>query len=74
MIKLKTRNGDDYFYLNVDLFEAIIQREGNTSEIRLTSGKAYLSIESPETIANRVTMMKMSSELAKPKNGGIYGI
>lgn len=68
MISLRVRGGDTY-YLNVDLIESIIEREGNTSEIRLTNGKVYSSIESPEQLANRVTRAQMSSELAKPKEG-----
>lgn len=68
MISLRIRGGDPY-YLNVDLIESIIEREGNTSEIRLTNGKIYTSIESPEQLANRVTRAQMSSELAKPKEG-----
>ena len=69
MLSLKTRVGGDTFYLNVDLIESIIEREGNTSEIRLTNGKVYSSIESPQQIANRVSFAQMSSELAKPKEG-----
>ncbi len=68
MISLRIRGGDT-FYLNVDLIESIIEREGNTSEIRLTNGKIYSSIESPDQLANRVTRAQMSSELAKPKEG-----
>jgi uncharacterized protein YlzI (FlbEa/FlbD family) len=67
MIAIKTRNGGDTFYLNIELIESIIEREGNTSEIRLTNGHIYTSIESPKSIANRVSLMRMSSELAKPK-------
>ena len=69
MISLRPRAGGGAFYLNVGLIEAIIEREGNTSEIRLTNGKIYTSIESPEQLANRVTRAQMSSELAKPKEG-----
>ena len=66
MISLRVHGGDT-FYLNVDLIESIIERQGNTSEIRLTNGKIYSSIESPEQLANRVSFAQMSSELSKPK-------
>jgi len=66
MIALKTRSGGDTYHLNTELIEAIIEREGNTSEIRLTNGHVYTSIESPHSIANRISLMKMSSELGKP--------
>lgn len=66
MISLRIHGGDT-FYLNVDLIESIIERQGNTSEIRLTNGKIYSSIESPEQLANRVSFAQMSSELSKPK-------
>ena len=69
MISLRPRAGGDTFYLNVDLIESIIERQGNTSEIRLTNGKIYSSIESPEQLANRVSFAQMSSELSKPKEG-----
>jgi uncharacterized protein YlzI (FlbEa/FlbD family) len=68
MIALKTRIGGDTFYLNIDLIESIIEREGNTSEIRLTNGKIYSSIEAPDTISNRITFIKMSSELSRPRS------
>jgi len=68
MISLRIHGGD-IFYLNVDLIESIIERQGNTSEIRLTNGKIYSSIESPEQLANRVSFAQMSSELSKPKEG-----
>ncbi len=69
MISLRPRAGGDTFYLNVGLIEAIIERQGNTSEIRLTNGRIYSSIESPEQLANRVSFAQMSSELSKPKEG-----
>ena len=69
MIALKTRVAGDTFYLNVSLIETIIEREGNTSEIRLTNGNIYTSIESPQQVANRVSFAQMSSELSKPKEG-----
>ena len=68
MIALKTRIGGDTFYLNIDLIESIIEREGNTSEIRLTNGKIYSSIEAPDTISKRITFIKMSSELSRPRS------
>ena len=71
MIALKTRTGGDIFYLNVDLIEVIFEREGNTSEIMLTNGHRYTSIEAPNQISNRITLMKMASELAKPKANNI---
>jgi uncharacterized protein YlzI (FlbEa/FlbD family) len=67
MISLKTRSGGDTFYLNTELIESIVEREGNTSEIRLTNGHVYTSIESPGSISNRVSLAQMSSELSKPK-------
>lgn len=67
MIALKTRVGGYTFYLNVDLIESIIEREGNTSEIRLTNGNVYLSIESPDQVSKRVSFIKMSPELSRPK-------
>ena len=67
MISLRIHGGDT-FYLNSDLIESIIERQGNTSEIRLTSGKIYSSIESPEQLANRVSFAQMSSKLSIPKN------
>ena len=44
------------FYINADLVESIIERQGNTSEIRLTNGKIYSSIESPEKVSKRVSI------------------
>jgi len=67
MISLKARNGGDTFYLNTELIESIVEREGNTSQITLTNGHIYTSIESPEKIANRVSFAQMASELNKPK-------
>jgi hypothetical protein len=54
MISVKSRRGDSMCYLNTQLIECIIEREGNTSEIVLTSGHIYTSIESPKTISERI--------------------
>jgi uncharacterized protein YlzI (FlbEa/FlbD family) len=67
MISIKAY-GDEKFYINTDLIESIIERQGNTSEIRLTNGHIYTSIESPEKLSNRISMAQMSSQLAKPKS------
>lgn len=68
MIRIKSRNGQNEYWLNVDLIETILECEGNTSEIILTNGHIYRSIEPPNQIANRVAFMKMSSELSKPRS------
>lgn len=68
MIRIKSRNGQTEYWITVDLIEAIFEREGNTSEIIMTNGHIYTSIEPPDSIANRVTFMKMSSELSKPRS------
>lgn len=67
MIKIKPLNGEEPFYLNAELIESITQCQGNTSQIRLTNGRVYFSIESPEQLANRITLYQKSSELAKPR-------
>ena len=71
MIRVRARNGGDPYHLNVNMIESIIEREGNTSEIRLTNGRVYSSIESPDQLSNRVSFMLMSSELNTPKEGGL---
>lgn len=50
IVALKTRRGD-IFYINTELVEAIYEREGNTSEILLTTGRRYDCIHSMDTVA-----------------------
>lgn len=50
MIELTTQRGEK-FYLNASLIERIIERQGNTSEIFLTTGQTATCIESPDKVA-----------------------
>ena len=58
MIEIRDRRGDSTFYLAVDLIEAIFEREGNMSEIRTTTGRLYTSIESKDSIAEKVNISR----------------
>lgn len=49
LVEIKDRQGN-LFYLNTELVEVVIEREGNTSEIVLTNGKRYTSIKSPAEV------------------------
>jgi hypothetical protein len=42
------------FYVNTELIEAIFVRTGNTSEIKLTTGRYVTCIESPEYVAKAI--------------------
>jgi len=53
MIEIKMRNGETFF-LQVSLIEALLEREGNTTEIVTTTGKFYHSIWSKDKIANLI--------------------
>jgi len=53
MIEIKMRNGDTIF-LRVSLIEAILEREGNTSEIITTTNRRYYSLWSKEKIADLI--------------------
>lgn len=65
MILLKDLHGNEY-HLNMDLIESIFECQGNTSEIILTNGKRYTSIESPRYISNKINLMKISIQINKP--------
>ena len=49
-----TNSRFEKFYLNADLIEQIFERQGNTSEIKLTTGSYVNCIESPEKVAKIV--------------------
>lgn len=67
MILLKDLHGNEY-HLNIDLIESILERQGNTSEIILTNGKRYTSIESPRYISNKINLIRVVNA-----PGGIHG-
>jgi uncharacterized protein YlzI (FlbEa/FlbD family) len=50
-----TNNHGDKFYLNIELIEVIYERQGITSEIKLTNGHFVTCIESPEKVERMVS-------------------
>lgn len=53
------------FYINADMVESVIERQGYTSEIKLTNGHVYSSIESPEEISERISRAQTQAEAAR---------
>jgi hypothetical protein len=61
LVQLTDRRGEK-FYLNTELVEVILEREGNTSEIRLTTGRFVTCIESPDSVSKIISISEAKND------------
>jgi len=62
LIELTSPTYNEKFYLQAELIERIYERSGNTSEIRLTTGKVAVCLESPDKVKKLVDNAMVGKE------------
>lgn len=63
MIQLTSGNDwDQKFWLNTELIEALVPTRGNRCEIRLTTGRYWVALESAETIRRMIKELSKTEE------------